>query len=261
MDEASLWIERLGLVPHREGGFYREVYRSADLVSPACLPPGFAGSRALATSIYYLLRAGQVSLFHRLRSDEIWNFHLGGRLTLAVIRPDGCARGDQPGREFSGARGAPGGRPCGSMVRRLGRGTGCFFARRLYPVSRVRFRRFRAGRARRSSPSLPPASTDHPEADALIRYDLCLAWNWEYDRDFLRLLEIEFRKRRLFLLEVSPDTLNRSLRSLEMGRGRRPRFPGPGFGSRRPFPAPCRLGARPGRGHDQRPRKRAPGHE
>jgi hypothetical protein len=51
----------------------------------------------------------------------------------------------------------------------------------------------------------------------LIRYDLCLAWNWEYDRDFLRLLEIAFRKRRLFLLKVSPDILNRSLSLLEKG--------------------------------------------
>lgn len=51
----------------------------------------------------------------------------------------------------------------------------------------------------------------------MIRYDLCLAWNWEYDRDFLRLLEIEFRKRRLFLFEVSPLILNKSLSSLERG--------------------------------------------
>jgi hypothetical protein len=90
MDEAGRWIERLGLSPHREGGFYREVYRSADLVPSACLPPGFSGPRALATSIYYLLQSGQVSLFHRLRSDEIWNFFLGSPLTIAVIRPTGA---------------------------------------------------------------------------------------------------------------------------------------------------------------------------
>ena len=49
----------------------------------------------------------------------------------------------------------------------------------------------------------------------MIRYDLCLAWNWEYDRDFLRLLEEALRKRRLFALKVSPDVLEPSLRSLE----------------------------------------------
>ena len=101
MDEASRWIERLGLVPHQEGGFYREVYRSAGLVPPACLPPGFAGSRALATSIYYLLQNGQVSVFHRLRSDEIWNFHLGGRLIIAVLRPSGALEEVSLGADYS----------------------------------------------------------------------------------------------------------------------------------------------------------------
>ncbi|OGD22923.1 MAG: hypothetical protein A2W03_03150 [Candidatus Aminicenantes bacterium RBG_16_63_16] len=49
----------------------------------------------------------------------------------------------------------------------------------------------------------------------MIQYDLCLAWNWEYDLDFLCLLREAFRKRRLFLLEVSPGVLESSLRSLE----------------------------------------------
>ena len=89
MDEAGTWIERLGLVPHPEGGFFREIYRSADLISPACLPR-LSGPRCLATSIYYLLRGGQVSLFHRLRSDEVWHFYAGGGLTIAVIRPEGA---------------------------------------------------------------------------------------------------------------------------------------------------------------------------
>jgi hypothetical protein len=48
----------------------------------------------------------------------------------------------------------------------------------------------------------------------MIRYDLCLAWNWEYDRDFLGLLDQAFRKRRLFLFEVSPAGLESSMASL-----------------------------------------------
>ncbi len=48
----------------------------------------------------------------------------------------------------------------------------------------------------------------------MIRCDLCLAWNWEYDQDFLGLLRRALRKRRLFLLEVRPDNLEASLRSL-----------------------------------------------
>jgi hypothetical protein len=100
MNEAALWIERLGLIPHREGGYYREVYRSTDLISPAGLPARFPGERALATSIYYLLRSEQVSLFHRLRSDEIWCFCLGSRLTIAVIRPSGELEEVNLGRDF-----------------------------------------------------------------------------------------------------------------------------------------------------------------
>jgi len=88
--DASGWIARLGLIPHSEGGHYREVYRSAGLIPRACLPPGFDGPRALATSIYYLLRDDEVSRFHRLRSDELWTFYQGSRLTLAVIRPGGA---------------------------------------------------------------------------------------------------------------------------------------------------------------------------
>jgi uncharacterized protein len=100
MNEADLWIERLGLIPHREGGFYREVYRSADLISRAGLPARFPGARALATSIYYLLRGDQVSFFHRLRSDEIWCFGLGSRLTIAVIRPSGELQEINLGKDF-----------------------------------------------------------------------------------------------------------------------------------------------------------------
>ena len=51
----------------------------------------------------------------------------------------------------------------------------------------------------------------------MIHYDLCLAWNWEYDRGFLGLLERTFRARRLFLLKVGPDVLGRTLSSLERG--------------------------------------------
>ncbi|OGD22922.1 MAG: hypothetical protein A2W03_03145 [Candidatus Aminicenantes bacterium RBG_16_63_16] len=101
MNEAASWIEWLGLVPHREGGYYREIYRSEDLVPAAGLPPRFSGSRALATSIYYLLTGRQVSYFHRLRSDEIWHFYLGGRLTLAIIRPAGGLEEINLGQDFS----------------------------------------------------------------------------------------------------------------------------------------------------------------
>ena len=76
---AADWIRALGLVPHPEGGHYRETYRAAATVTP----PGFEGPRALSTAIYFLLQAGEVSALHRLRSDEVWHFHTGA--TLLVI--------------------------------------------------------------------------------------------------------------------------------------------------------------------------------
>jgi hypothetical protein len=49
----------------------------------------------------------------------------------------------------------------------------------------------------------------------MIRYDLCLAWNWEYDADFLRIMDGAMRARGLFLLKVRPDNLVDALRALE----------------------------------------------
>jgi predicted cupin superfamily sugar epimerase len=80
---ASALIETLALVPHAEGGFFREVFRSAALVTTAA-----SGTpRSAVTSIYYLLPAGQVSRFHRITSDEIWHFLEGDPLELHTLDP------------------------------------------------------------------------------------------------------------------------------------------------------------------------------
>jgi predicted cupin superfamily sugar epimerase len=60
-------IAALGLEPHPEGGWFRETWRE-----PA------------TTAIYYLLRAGEVSHWHRVDATEIWHLYLGGPLELAV---------------------------------------------------------------------------------------------------------------------------------------------------------------------------------
>ena len=87
--EVKSWIAKLKLEPHPEGGYYRQTYRS-DLVLPkASLPPGFSGSRAVSTAIYFLLHGTDFSAFHRLRSDEMWHFYAGGALAVYVIDPDG----------------------------------------------------------------------------------------------------------------------------------------------------------------------------
>ncbi len=72
--------EALDLLPHPEGGWYRETW-----VAPvACQPSGYGGTRATATAIYFLLQAGQVSRWHVVRSDELWLWHRGGPLTLLL---------------------------------------------------------------------------------------------------------------------------------------------------------------------------------
>ena len=86
--KALTLIERFGLVAHPEGGYYRESYRSDGVIPPSALPERFAGSRHFSTAIYFLLEKGQYSHLHRIYSDEIWHFYLGGPLRLAMIRPD-----------------------------------------------------------------------------------------------------------------------------------------------------------------------------
>jgi hypothetical protein len=82
-------VESLGLAPHPEGGFYRETYRSTEVLPRAALPERFAGPRRFSTAILYLLTEGAKSRLHRIASDELWHFHLGGPLELVEIAPDG----------------------------------------------------------------------------------------------------------------------------------------------------------------------------
>lgn len=75
--------------PHPEGGFFKECYRSPELIPRDALPARFGGSRCFSTSIYYLLPSGSVSRLHRIASDEIWHFYLGGPLELLQISSGG----------------------------------------------------------------------------------------------------------------------------------------------------------------------------
>jgi uncharacterized protein len=87
--DAKYWIEKLQLMPHPEGGYYRQTYRAELTVEKAPLPAEFGGSRAVATAIYFLLEGTDFSAFHRLRSDEMWHFYAGGGLVVHVIGGDG----------------------------------------------------------------------------------------------------------------------------------------------------------------------------
>lgn len=86
---AADWIARLELLPHPEGGWYRETYRSRQSVPAAALPPRFGGARVHSTAIYFLLEARDVSRLHRIKSDEVWHFYAGDSLILSAITDDG----------------------------------------------------------------------------------------------------------------------------------------------------------------------------
>jgi predicted cupin superfamily sugar epimerase len=82
-------IEKLGLRPHPEGGFFRETYRCNESVDGAALASRYGGGRSVSTAIYFLLTGETFSAFHRLRSDEIWHFYSGDPAELHVLYPDG----------------------------------------------------------------------------------------------------------------------------------------------------------------------------
>jgi predicted cupin superfamily sugar epimerase len=87
MDEAVKHIvERFELVPHPEGGFFREVYRSTLTLDHPAIPGDLRRSRATGTLIYFLLSGEDFSAFHRVKwSDEIWHLYAGGPLELNLI--------------------------------------------------------------------------------------------------------------------------------------------------------------------------------
>ena len=88
MYTVDYFIRSLNLVPHVEGGYYREVYRSRASFKRQ---DGTAGEveRSVATTIYFLLPGSAVSRFHRLKSDEIWFFHYGSPLIIHTIDAQG----------------------------------------------------------------------------------------------------------------------------------------------------------------------------
>lgn len=82
---SDLIREVLDLQPHPEGGAFREVYRSADLVAH----PTAGEQRSAGTAIYFLLSGGEFSAFHEVASDETWHLYSGGPLEIHTINQDG----------------------------------------------------------------------------------------------------------------------------------------------------------------------------
>lgn len=79
-------VERFGMTPHPEGGWFREVWRSPLAVEHSAVPAGQANRRSGGTLIYFLLSGNDFSAFHRVRwTDELWHLYAGGPLELHTI--------------------------------------------------------------------------------------------------------------------------------------------------------------------------------
>ena len=94
-------IERLDLIRHPEGGWYRETYRSDEMISSNSLPERFGGIRSFCTAIYFLLEKKDISALHRIKSDELWHFYAGETLTLHLLTPQGEHRAINLGTDIA----------------------------------------------------------------------------------------------------------------------------------------------------------------
>lgn len=82
-------IKLFDLKPHPEGGYFKETYKANGNIKKQALPSNFSGDRSFSTAIYFLLPKGSKSNLHRIKSDEVWHFYLGGPLTLVIIHKNG----------------------------------------------------------------------------------------------------------------------------------------------------------------------------
>ena len=71
-------IRLLDLQPHPEGGHYRETFRNSRSVDSQ-------SGRAASTAIYFLLRDGEISRWHRVDAAEVWHWYAGAPLALSII--------------------------------------------------------------------------------------------------------------------------------------------------------------------------------
>jgi predicted cupin superfamily sugar epimerase len=131
--DADAVIRLLGLEPHPEGGHYRETFRDEVALE----------GRAASTAIYFLLKDGEVSRWHRVDAAEVWHWYAGAPLLLDIATAAG---------ESESIR-------LGTSLAELGR----LDARRLHGRAWLHVSRLRAGAARfRPAPALTRG--DRPRA-------------------------------------------------------------------------------------------------
>lgn len=83
--ESKGWVEYYQMEKHPEGGYFKEVYRSVNKF----IPNEIGEERNYSTSILFLLHRGDVSHFHRIKSDEVWYYHAGAACLIHVIDEKG----------------------------------------------------------------------------------------------------------------------------------------------------------------------------
>ena len=98
---ANELIEKLKLIRHPEGGYYRELYRSDEVMSQQGLPGRYTGDRSFSTAIYFMLTHEDVSKFHKIKSDELWHFYTGDPLDIYLINDTGTVEIKRLGIDFT----------------------------------------------------------------------------------------------------------------------------------------------------------------
>lgn len=69
-------IDKLDLLPHPEGGYYRQTWIAGN------------EGRATGTCIYFLLKDGEASHWHHVDAVEIWHYYAGAPLILSMASSD-----------------------------------------------------------------------------------------------------------------------------------------------------------------------------
>lgn len=84
MNKIEKIIKNLNLAKHPEGGYYKRNYEASDWI---VAPERFAEprDRPVSTAIYYLLGAKDFSMWHRIKSDELWHHYEGLPLKLSIF--------------------------------------------------------------------------------------------------------------------------------------------------------------------------------
>jgi predicted cupin superfamily sugar epimerase len=126
-------IRALDLKPHPEGGHFRETFRDED------------NTRGASTAIYYLLRRGERSHWHRVDAAEVWHFYAGDPLELALSADGRTTQTHVLGKHRKGR--TPPNR-CAEERLASRKTTRRLHARRLHGRAGLHLRRFRNGSTR-----------------------------------------------------------------------------------------------------------------